>query len=75
MEVVRTLSRDQMVEFTRQGEGAEDGGPYEVTIVDAYGDIAMVNVVSASYVDYLQVARFGDRWLLLNVLWQDRLAR
>jgi hypothetical protein len=73
--VVRTLSREQMVGFTRDDEGAADGGPYEVTILDAYGDIASVSVLSSTYVDYLQLARCGDRWLLLNVLWQHRQGR
>jgi hypothetical protein len=28
--------------------------------------------VTSVYVDYLHVARFGDGWKLLNVLWQHR---
>ncbi len=73
--IVETLSREQMVEFTRQGEGAEDAGPYEISLLDAYGDIASVGVLSAAYMDYLQLARCGERWLLLNVLWQGRPGR
>ncbi len=73
--IVETLSREQMVEFTRQGEGAADAGPYEISILDAYGDIATVGVFSAGYMDYLQLARCGKRWLLLNVLWQGRPGR
>lgn len=73
--IVRTLTRARMVALTGAGEGAEDAGPYEVVVLDAYGDTATVSVLSAAYMDYLQVARFGDAWLILNVLWQPRLGR
>ena len=73
--IVRTLTRARMVALTAAGEGAEDAGPYQVSVLDAYGDIATVSVLSAAYMDYLQVARFGDAWLILNVLWQPRIGR
>ena len=50
-------------------------GEYEIILLDAYADIALVKVFSTKYVDYLQVARFAERWLLLNVLWQPRITR
>jgi hypothetical protein len=30
---------------------------------------------SSAYMDYLHVARSGDAWLLLNILWQRRPGR
>jgi hypothetical protein len=73
--IVQTLTRAEMVALTGAGEGAEDAGPYQVVVLDAYGDVATVSVLSAAYMDYLQVARFGDGWLILNVLWQPRIGR
>ena len=73
--IVDTLTRAEMVAETAAGEGAVDAGPYEVSVLDGYGDIATVSVLSAAYIDYLQVARFGDAWLILNVLWQPRIGR
>lgn len=73
--IVRTLTRAEMVAKTAQGEGAEDAGPYEVEVLDAYGDLATVSVLSAAYMDYLQIARCGEAWLILNVLWQPRVSR
>jgi hypothetical protein len=72
---VRTLTRAEMVAKTADGEGAEDAGPYEVVVLDAYGDLATVSVVSAAYIDYLHIARCGEAWLILNVLWQPRVGR
>jgi hypothetical protein len=68
---VANFTRDQMVEFTQAGYGRELERGFEVTILDAYGDMAAVRVDSV-YVDYLQVARFAYGWKLLNVLWQHR---
>jgi len=73
--IVETLTRAEMVAMTGAGEGAADAGPYQVSVLDAYGDIATVSVLSAAYMDYLQLARFGDAWLILNVLWQPHLGR
>ncbi len=70
--LVRNLTRDDMVAATGTGEGAEDAGPYEVSILGAYDGIATVEVLSASYVDYLHIARCGEDWPIINVLWQRR---
>jgi hypothetical protein len=70
-----TMSRDDMVAATGHGHGTRYERPYEVTILEAYGDIATVRLFSSVYMDYLHVARFDDRWLLVNVLWQRRPGR
>jgi putative lumazine-binding protein len=70
-----TATRDQMIEATAAGRGKKYERPYDVAILDAFGDIATVSVLSSAYMDYLHVARTGTEWLLLNVLWQRRPAR
>jgi hypothetical protein len=70
--VVENLTRDQMVAFTAEGEGTTLERPYELSIFDAYGDIASVRVLSSAYMDYLHIARFGSGWLIRNALWQNR---
>jgi len=69
---VKTLSREQMVELTAAGEGTGDDRPYEIDILDVFGDLATVRLLSSSYLDYLHIARVGDRWQIVNVLWQNR---
>ena len=70
-----TMTRDMMIQATADGRGKRYERPYEVSILDAFGDIATVRVFSSAYMDYLQVARSGADWLLLNVLWQRRPSR
>ena len=72
---VETMTRAEMVAETAAGEGAVDAGPYEVLVLDAYGDGAAVRVLSAAYMDYLHMVRCDDAWLILNVLWQPRIGR
>jgi hypothetical protein len=72
---VNTLTRDEMVEATREGRGTRYDRPYEATILDGFGDLATVRVFSSVYMDYLHVARCGDRWQIVNVLWQRRPGR
>jgi Putative lumazine-binding len=42
----------------------------DVTILDISRDIAAVKVVSAPFIEYLHLARFGDRWLIVNTLYE-----
>jgi hypothetical protein len=72
---VETITREDMVTATTAGYGTRYDKPYELSILDVFEDIATVRVFSSVYMDYLHVARFGDRWLLLNVLWQRRPGR
>jgi hypothetical protein len=72
---VENLTRADMVAETAAGEGAADAGPYQVSVLDAYGDAASVSVLSAAYMDYVHLVRCSDAWLILNVLWQPRLGR
>jgi hypothetical protein len=58
-----------MVEKAGAGEGTKYGRSYEVEIEDVFRTIASVKVTSEPYVDYLHVARFDGRWLIVNALW------
>ena len=42
----------------------------DVTILDRYENTAMVKVVAADWVDYLQIAKFNGEWKIINVLWE-----
>lgn len=42
----------------------------DVTILDRFNNVAVVRVVAADWVDYLQVAKFNGEWKIINVLWE-----
>ena len=71
----RPSTAEMMAEGTRDGEGRTDvpeEREFEITIEDVFRHIASVRVLSSPYMDYLHVAKIGDRWSIVNVLWEVR---
>jgi hypothetical protein len=42
----------------------------DVTILDVYENMASVKVVFLDWVDYVHIAKFSGRWVIVNVLWE-----
>jgi hypothetical protein len=42
----------------------------DVTVLDVYGGAASVKLVMDGWIDYLHVAKFNGRWVIVNVLWE-----
>lgn len=60
---------------TRRGGGKETPAAEQrkdVRILDIFGNTASVRIDADSWVDYLHVARWNDRWVIVNVLWELR---
>jgi hypothetical protein len=73
-----TLHKEEMVTYTAQGGGTRYPGDKKantVEILDAFGDIATVKVISTEYVDYLHMGRVDGEWKIINVLWAFRTSR
>ena len=61
-----------LVQRTRSGMGLtpEDKQQKDVTILDQYGNAASVKVVATRWIDYLHMAKFEGKWVIVNVLWE-----
>ncbi|MFQ5675330.1 MAG: nuclear transport factor 2 family protein [bacterium] len=73
--VLSHLSKTTLVEYTRAGGGKDIPKEklfYDLTILDIYKDIATVKAVSANYVDYIHLAKWHGKWMIVNILWDDR---
>jgi hypothetical protein len=60
---------------TRGGGGKETPAAdqrKDVRILDIFGNAASVRIDAGTWVDYLHVARWNDRWVIVNVLWELR---
>lgn len=44
----------------------------DVTILDVFGKAASVKLVMQGWVDYLHIAKFNGRWVIVNVLWETK---
>ena len=68
------MTYQQMFEFAegvRAGRGMPPAGaPKEVEILDVRDQTAVVRVVAWWGQDYLTMARYDDRWMIVHVLWQ-----
>jgi Putative lumazine-binding len=61
---------ETLVEDTASGEGTGFEPTQDVTVCDVSQHIASVVVRSAPFVEYLHLAKFGDRWLIVNALYR-----
>jgi hypothetical protein len=64
-----------LVMGTRNGGGKNTPANQQrkdVRILDIFGNTASVRVDAASWVDYLHVAKWNGRWVIVNVLWELR---
>jgi len=70
---LREMGAEQLVSATRSGYGKqtpESERRMDVTILDIYESVAVVKVVAKDWIDYLQIVKFDDRWVIINVLWE-----
>jgi hypothetical protein len=64
-----------LVQNTRRGGGKDTPAAQQrkdVRILDIFGNSASVRVDASSWIDYLQVAKWNGRWVIINVLWENR---
>jgi len=62
-----------LVQGTRRGGGKEtpkERRQKDVTILDVFENAASVKIVASDWIDYLHVARWNGRWVIVNVLWE-----
>ncbi|HYY57742.1 MAG TPA: nuclear transport factor 2 family protein [Pyrinomonadaceae bacterium] len=69
------MSAMTLVQRTRSATGTKtpkERQQREVTILDVFENAASVKVIAADWVDYLHMAKFNGRWVIVNVLWELR---
>ncbi len=70
---IEPIGASAMIAYTAAGAGKLAAGQtagIEVTILDVWGDMAMVRGKSVHFMDYVQLARLDGQWKVVNVLWQ-----
>lgn len=67
------MSAMSLVQGTRAGGGRDIPAAQQekdVRILDIYQNAASVKVVAASWIDYMHLAKWNGRWVIVNVLWE-----
>lgn len=72
---VNELSSLALVQMTRPGYGKNTPKAEQqkdVKILDVFGDIATVRLEMRDWVDYMHIAKYNGKWLIMNVLWDSK---
>jgi hypothetical protein len=72
---IRDMTASELVRSTRMGGGSRTPQAEqrkEVRILDIFQGAASVRVDAATWIDYMQLARWDGRWVIVNVLWEVR---
>ncbi len=67
------MSAMSLVQGTRSGFGKntlKEKQQKDITILDVFENAASVKIVASDWIDYLHVAKFNGRWVIVNVLWE-----
>ena len=67
------MSALSLVQGTRRGGGKDtpkEKQDKEVVILDVFQNSASVKAVMSDWIDYMHMAKFNGRWVIINVLWE-----
>ena len=73
MSSLAQMSAMTLVQGTKRGGGRntpKEKQQKDVTILDVFENAASVKVVASDWVDYLHMAKWNGRWVIVNVLWE-----
>ena len=76
--VIDNMGATALVNGARRGWGKETPAgrrQKDITILDIFGNAASVKAVMAGWIDYLHIARVDGRWVIVNVLWEQKPGR
>ena len=72
---LNNMTAAQLVNGARTGGGKQTPASErksEVKILDIFGNAASARIDAGGWIDYLHLSRTGDRWQIVNVLWELR---
>lgn len=67
------MSAMGLVQGVKRGGGKDtpkEKQQKDVTILDVFGNAASVKIVASDWIDYLHMAKWNGRWVIINVLWE-----
>jgi hypothetical protein len=72
---LNNMTATQLVNGVRAGGGTRTPAnerKSEVKILDVFGNAASARIDAGAWIDYLHLSKTGDRWQIVNVLWELR---
>lgn len=75
---IQQMGASSLIAGTRGGYGRQTPAARQrkdVKILDIFGNTASVRADMADWIDYLHMAKFSGRWVIVNVLWEMKPAK
>lgn len=72
---LNNMTARQLVDGAKAGGGTNTPAgerKSDVKILDIFGNAASARIDAGGWIDYLHLSRTGDRWQIVNVLWELR---
>ena len=76
--VLQNMGASALVNGTRHGYGKstpKERQEKDVFILDIFGNAATAKSMMADWIDYMHLARVDGRWVIVNVLWEQKPAK
>jgi Putative lumazine-binding len=73
--VLQNMGASALINGTRHGYGKstpQERQQKEVTILDVFNNAASAKSVMADWIDYMHLAKVDGRWVIVNVLWEQK---
>lgn len=70
---LQQMTADELVAMTGRGGGTRTPAgrqEKEVRILDVFGNTASVRATMSGWIDYMHLAKWEGRWVIVNVLWE-----
>lgn len=66
------MSALSLVQGTRMNDSKvpKDKQQKDVTVLDIFGNAASAKIIATDWIDYLHLAKWNGRWVIVNVLWE-----
>ena len=67
------MSAMTLTQATREGHGKDTPKAEQqadVTILDRFGNVAIVKCEMSGWIDYMEMAKWNGQWKIVNVLWE-----
>lgn len=67
------MSALALVQGVKRGGGKDtpkEKQQKDVVILDVFGNTASVKAVMSDWIDYMHMAKYNGRWVIVNVLWE-----
>jgi len=70
---LQNMNKETLVRYTANNRGQQDVDLRDkIRILDVFGSAAVVRADADRWVDFLELAKLDDRWVIVNVLWELR---